>query len=145
MRRDESVFVMGENVGVFRAFKVTEGLLDEFGEKRIATRRSPENTIVGVGVGAAMAGLLRWWNDDDRELFASGPRPDRQPRGGDPHVQTGTCGCRWDCTCSAGRPPARPHPLTPASRPSPPGAGLLVACPSTPAVDAKALLGVDPG
>ena len=36
MRRDESVFVMGEDVGVFQgAFKVTEGLLDEFGEKRV--------------------------------------------------------------------------------------------------------------
>ena len=58
MRRDESVFVMGEDVGVFQgAFKVTEGLLDEFGEKRIRDTPISENTIVGVGVGAAMAGL----------------------------------------------------------------------------------------
>jgi pyruvate dehydrogenase E1 component beta subunit len=58
MRRDESVFVIGEDVGVFQgAFKVTEGLLDEFGEKRVRDTPISENTIVGTGVGAAMAGL----------------------------------------------------------------------------------------
>jgi len=58
MRRDESVFVMGEDVGVFQgAFKVTEGLLDEFGERRVRDTPISENTIVGTGVGAAMAGL----------------------------------------------------------------------------------------
>ena len=58
MRRDESVFVIGEDVGVFQgAFKVTEGLLDEFGEKRVRDTPISENTIVGMGVGAAMAGL----------------------------------------------------------------------------------------
>ncbi|MFA9400443.1 MAG: alpha-ketoacid dehydrogenase subunit beta [Acidobacteriota bacterium] len=58
MRRDEAVFIMGEDVGVFQgAFKVTEGLLDEFGEKRVRDTPISENTIVGVGVGAAMAGL----------------------------------------------------------------------------------------
>jgi len=58
MRRDEAVFVMGEDVGVFQgAFKVTEGLLDEFGERRVRDTPISENTIVGAGVGAAMAGL----------------------------------------------------------------------------------------
>jgi len=58
MRRDESVFVIGEDVGVFQgAFKVTEGLLDEFGEKRVRDTPISENSIVGTGVGAAMAGL----------------------------------------------------------------------------------------
>jgi pyruvate dehydrogenase E1 component beta subunit len=58
MRRDDSVFVMGEDVGVFQgAFKVTEGLLDEFGEKRVRDTPISENTIVGTGIGAAMAGL----------------------------------------------------------------------------------------
>src|ERR671938_1689928 len=58
MRRDESVFVMGEDVGVFQgAFKVTAGLLAEFGEKRVRDTPISENTIVGIGVGAAMAGL----------------------------------------------------------------------------------------
>jgi pyruvate dehydrogenase E1 component beta subunit len=58
MERDESVFIMGEDVGVFQgAFKVTEGLLDKFGEKRVRDTPISENTIVGAGVGAAMAGL----------------------------------------------------------------------------------------
>ena len=58
MRRDESVLVIGEDVGVFQgAFKVTEGLLDEFGERRVRDTPISENTIVGTGVGAAMAGL----------------------------------------------------------------------------------------
>ena len=58
MRRDEGVFVMGEDVGVFQgAFKVTDGLLDEFGERRVRDTPISENTIVGTGVGAAMNGL----------------------------------------------------------------------------------------
>jgi pyruvate dehydrogenase E1 component beta subunit len=58
MTRDENVLVMGEDVAVFQgAFKVTEGLLDEFGEKRVRDTPISENTIVGVGVGAAMTGL----------------------------------------------------------------------------------------
>src|SRR4051795_12703980 len=58
MEADEKVFLMGEDVGVFQgAFKVTAGLLDEFGEKRVRDTPIAENTIVGAGVGAAMAGL----------------------------------------------------------------------------------------
>jgi pyruvate dehydrogenase E1 component beta subunit len=58
MRADESVFVTGEDVAVFQgAFKVTEGLLDEFGERRVRDTPISENTIVGIGVGAAMNGL----------------------------------------------------------------------------------------
>ena len=58
MRRDGNVFVMGEDVAVFQgAFKVTEGLMEEFGEKRVRDTPISENTIVGIGVGAAMAGL----------------------------------------------------------------------------------------
>jgi pyruvate dehydrogenase E1 component beta subunit len=58
MRRDESVFVMGEDVAVFQgSFKVTEGLLDEFGEKRVRDTPISENSIVGMGVGAGMGGL----------------------------------------------------------------------------------------
>jgi pyruvate/2-oxoglutarate/acetoin dehydrogenase E1 component len=58
MRRDEAVFVMGEDVGVFQgSVKVTEGLLDEFGEKRVRDTPISENTFVGMGVGAAMGGL----------------------------------------------------------------------------------------
>jgi pyruvate/2-oxoglutarate/acetoin dehydrogenase E1 component len=58
LRRDERVLLIGEDIGVFGgAFKVTAGLLDEFGEKRVRDTPISENTIVGVGVGAAMAGL----------------------------------------------------------------------------------------
>jgi pyruvate dehydrogenase E1 component beta subunit len=58
MEADERVFLMGEDIGVFQgAFKVTAGLLEEFGEKRVRDTPISENTIVGMGVGAAMAGL----------------------------------------------------------------------------------------
>jgi pyruvate dehydrogenase E1 component beta subunit len=58
LSRDESVFLMGEDIGVFNgAFKVTAGLLDEFGEERVRDTPISENTIVGMGVGAAMLGL----------------------------------------------------------------------------------------
>jgi pyruvate dehydrogenase E1 component beta subunit len=58
MEAYERVFIMGEDIGVFQgAFKVTEGLLEQFGEKRVRDTPISENTIVGAGVGAAMAGL----------------------------------------------------------------------------------------
>jgi pyruvate dehydrogenase E1 component subunit beta len=58
MEADEKVFLMGEDIGVFQgAFKVTAGLLEEFGEKRVRDTPISENTIVGTGVGAAMTGL----------------------------------------------------------------------------------------
>ena len=57
MERDEDVFIMGEDIGVFQgAFKVTAGLLEKFGEKRVRDTPISENTIVGAGVGAAMIG-----------------------------------------------------------------------------------------
>ncbi|MGD0454599.1 MAG: alpha-ketoacid dehydrogenase subunit beta [Solirubrobacteraceae bacterium] len=58
LARDERVILMGEDIGVFGgAFKVTDGLLEEFGERRVRDTPISENTIVGVGVGAAMTGL----------------------------------------------------------------------------------------
>src|SRR5919112_3552225 len=58
LERDERVFLMGEDIGVFNgSFKVTQGLLEDFGEKRVRDTPISENTIVGVGVGAAMIGL----------------------------------------------------------------------------------------
>lgn len=58
MARDERVVLMGEDIGVFNgAFKVTAGLLAEFGERRVRDTPISENTIVGIGVGAAMTGL----------------------------------------------------------------------------------------
>ena len=58
LHRDERVLLMGEDIGVFGgAFKVTAGLLEEFGERRVRDTPISENTIVGMGVGAAMSGL----------------------------------------------------------------------------------------
>src|ERR671916_199655 len=58
MVRDANVMLMGEDIGVFQgAFKVTAGLMQEFGERRVRDTPISENTIVGMGVGAAMAGL----------------------------------------------------------------------------------------
>lgn len=58
MRRDEEVFVMGEEVAEYQgAYKVTEGLLDEFGDKRVIDTPITEHGFAGLGVGAAMAGL----------------------------------------------------------------------------------------
>jgi pyruvate dehydrogenase E1 component beta subunit len=58
MLREENVILLGEDIGVFGgAFKVTSGLLEEFGERRVRDTPISENTIVGMGVGAAMVGL----------------------------------------------------------------------------------------
>ena len=58
MRRDPSVIVWGEDVALYEgSFKVTRGLLAEFGEERVKDTPISENTIVGVAVGAAMGGL----------------------------------------------------------------------------------------
>jgi pyruvate dehydrogenase E1 component beta subunit len=57
MERDERVFVMGEEVGVFDgSYKVTAGLLDEFGPDRVRDTPISEEGFVGAGVGAAMLG-----------------------------------------------------------------------------------------
>ncbi|MBO6722331.1 MAG: pyruvate dehydrogenase complex E1 component subunit beta [Roseitalea sp.] len=58
MRADESVFVMGEEVAEYQgAYKVTQGLLDEFGPRRVVDTPITEHGFAGVGVGAAMTGL----------------------------------------------------------------------------------------
>ena len=58
MRRDERVFVMGEEVAQYEgAYKVTQGLLAEFGDKRVVDTPITEHGFAGLGVGAAMAGL----------------------------------------------------------------------------------------
>ncbi|HXG78075.1 MAG TPA: pyruvate dehydrogenase complex E1 component subunit beta [Methyloceanibacter sp.] len=58
MRRDPSVFVMGEEVGQYQgAYKITQGLLDEFGPTRVVDTPITEYAFAGIGVGAAFAGL----------------------------------------------------------------------------------------
>jgi pyruvate dehydrogenase E1 component beta subunit len=58
MKRDENVFLMGEEVAAYQgAYKVTKGLLQEFGDKRVIDTPIVELGFAGLGVGAAMAGL----------------------------------------------------------------------------------------
>jgi 2-oxoisovalerate dehydrogenase E1 component beta subunit len=58
MERDERVFVLGEDIGVYGgAFKVTDGLVDRFGEERVLDTPISETAIVGAAVGAAIGGL----------------------------------------------------------------------------------------
>lgn len=58
MRADQRVFVMGEDIGVYGGvFRVTQGLLDEFGAERVRDTAISEAGFVGLGIGAAMMGL----------------------------------------------------------------------------------------
>ncbi len=58
MRRDKSIFLMGEEVAVYNgAYKVSQGMLEEFGEKRVIDTPIAELGFTGIGVGAAMNGL----------------------------------------------------------------------------------------
>jgi len=58
MERDPNVFILGEDIGFYGgAFKVTEGLFAEFGEKRVIDTPIAEGLIVGAAIGAAMVGL----------------------------------------------------------------------------------------
>ncbi|MGI9175485.1 MAG: pyruvate dehydrogenase complex E1 component subunit beta [Rhodothermales bacterium] len=58
MERDENIFLMGEEVAEYNgAYKVSEGMLDQFGPKRIIDTPIAENGFAGLGIGAAMSGL----------------------------------------------------------------------------------------
>src|SRR5437763_9332977 len=58
MRRDQSVFLMGEEVGQYQgAYKISQGMLDEFGSERVIDTPITEHGFTGLGVGAAFAGL----------------------------------------------------------------------------------------
>ncbi len=58
MRNDDGVFVMGEEVAEYQgAYKVTQGLLDEFGDRRVIDTPITEHGFAGIGVGAAFGGL----------------------------------------------------------------------------------------
>ena len=91
MRRDDNVFIMGEEVGEYDgAYKVSKGLLDEFGEMRVRDTPIAENGFAGLGVGAAVAGLrpvveFMTWN------FAM--------QGIDAFDQRSAVGSRWICHC----------------------------------------------
>src|SRR4051812_36462427 len=58
MRADESVFCLGEDIGAFGgAFKITDGFIEEFGEKRVWDTPLAENAIIGAAVGCAIEGM----------------------------------------------------------------------------------------
>jgi pyruvate dehydrogenase E1 component beta subunit len=58
MRKDENVFIMGEEVAEYQgAYKITQNLLQEFGDRRVVDTPITEHGFAGIGVGAAMAGL----------------------------------------------------------------------------------------
>jgi pyruvate dehydrogenase E1 component beta subunit len=59
MRRDSTVFLLGEDIGRFwgGAFKVTDGLAEEFGDERVIDTPISESAIIGAGVGAAITGM----------------------------------------------------------------------------------------
>src|SRR5437660_7804174 len=58
LQRDENVFLMGEEIGTFEgSYKITAGLLQEFGPKRVVDTPIAENGFVGMAAGAAMLGL----------------------------------------------------------------------------------------
>ncbi|TDI14332.1 MAG: alpha-ketoacid dehydrogenase subunit beta [Acidobacteria bacterium] len=58
MRRDPAVFLLGQDIGVYGgAFKVTDGLLDEFGAERVMDTPIAETAIVGAAIGASMMGM----------------------------------------------------------------------------------------
>ncbi len=58
MERDESVFILGEDVGIYGgAFKVTKGMLERFGDKRVIDTPISESAIVGAAIGASLVGM----------------------------------------------------------------------------------------
>ena len=84
MARDDRVFVIGEEVGLYEgAYKVTQGLLKEFGPRRIVDTPIAESGFTGVGIGAAMVGLRPVVEMMTFNFAHAGPRPDRQLGGQD--------------------------------------------------------------
>src|SRR5215813_10532413 len=58
MERDPNVFLIGEDIGIYGgAFKVTAGMLDRFGERRVIDTPISESAIVGAAIGAGLMGL----------------------------------------------------------------------------------------
>ena len=82
MRRDESVIVLGEDVGKKGGvFLATDGLWAEFGDDRVIDTPLTESMIVGASIGAAVNGLRPGRRDPVRRLHLPGVQPDRV-RGG---------------------------------------------------------------
>ncbi len=79
MRNDKSVFLMGEEVAQYQgAYKVSQGLLEEFGEKRVIDTPITEHGFAGLGVGAAFRRAEAHRRVHDLQLRHAGDRPDHQ-------------------------------------------------------------------
>ena len=139
MRRDDRVFVIGEDVGVYGgAFKVTKGFQDEFGEWRVIDAPLAETAIVGACTGAAMMGMRPVAEMQFADFIScAGITSSRSPR------SSTTAPARpsrsW---CAAPRAAASRAARSTRRTPSRAFAhipGLKIVCPSTPA-DAKGLL-----
>ncbi len=84
MRRDETIVLMGEEVGFYKgAYKVSKGMLEEFGPMRVLDTPITELGFTGLGVGAAMVGLRPIVEMMTFNFATSGARPDREQRGQD--------------------------------------------------------------
>src|SRR5256714_15607420 len=76
MQRDPNVFLMGEEVGVYQgAYKVSRGLLEEFGPMRVVDTPIAELGFAGIGVGAAMGGLRPLLQVLTRQCAEFSPEP----------------------------------------------------------------------
>jgi len=141
MERDERVFLMGEEVGHYQgAYKVTEGLLARFGDRRVIDTPIAEEGFAGVGIGAAMVGLrpvieFMTWNFSAVafDQILSNAAKIRQMSGGQfniPIVFRGPNGAARQTAAQHSQAMETFYVSIP---------GLKVVCPSTPA-DAKGLL-----
>ena len=141
MVRDDRVFLMGEEVGHYQgAYKVSQGMLQRFGEKRVIDTPIAETGFVGVGIGAAMVGLrpiieLMTWNFSlvAADQIINNAAKIRQMSGGQfsiPIVFRGPGGAAHQLASQHSQVFDQMYAHFP---------GLLVAIPSTPA-DAKGLL-----
>jgi len=115
MAADESIFTLGEDVGLYGgSYRVTEGLHAKYGEWRVRDTPISENSFTGLGVGAALLGLRPVVEIMTIKLHAVGSRLDHQRRRQDTFhvgrtVQNATCCARARGRCSSARGATRPE------------------------------------
>ena len=114
MRRDKTVFCLGEDIGAFGgAFKVTDGFIEEFGADRVLDTPLAENMIVGASIGAAIEGMKPVAEMQFADFIACG-FDQLVNVAGKLHYRQGVR-FRWWCAClrAAGSRAARSTPRTP--------------------------------
>ena len=76
MRKDPSVFVLGEDIGARGGvFLATDGLFEEFGEDRVIDTPLAESSIIGIALGAAVNGMRPYRRNPVRGLHLAGHKP----------------------------------------------------------------------